>query len=105
MSETIRATVCDCRVRSDRAIKFGRYPIRIAASRTRRRVASLIRFASIPPASTRLTVLTLVRVSRAMSDNVGVLSDFLPAVFNGATLSRVMQRILRKRVETANFDG
>ena len=70
MSENSSATVFDFRVRSDRATRFGRYPMRRAASITRSRVPSLMRAETDPPANTRLTVLMLVRVSRAMSISV-----------------------------------
>src|SRR3954451_24318193 len=71
MSGTSMAMVLLLRVRRLRASRLGRYPRRLAASKTRARVSSLMRCATAPPASTRLTVLTDVFVSRAISIRVG----------------------------------
>src|SRR5438132_896645 len=65
------AMVLLLRVRRLRARRLGRYPKRLAASKTRARVSSLMRCATAPPASTRLTVLTEVLVSLAISIRVG----------------------------------
>jgi len=56
----------------------------LAAAVTRVRVSSLIRCATAPPANTRLTVLTLVFVRRAMSTRVGG----MPAAPRAASLTR-----------------